>query len=126
MNYTDIFVYGTLRRGFHNHKLLSTSEYLGTAKTVEKFTMFSRGIPFVSRSKKLCQITGELYRVSDSVLSSVDSLESYYPDSPESSWYQRQEIDLITSDGSQKRAYIYFNDNEKGRIITSGDFALNS
>ena len=126
MNYTDIFVYGTLRRGFHNHRLLSTSEYLGTAKTAEKFTMFSRGIPFVSRSKKLCQITGELYRVTDSVLSSVDSLESYYPDSPESSWYQRQEIDLITSDGSQKRAYIYFNDNENGRIITSGDFALNS
>ena len=125
MNYTDIFVYGTLRKGFHNHSLLSNSEYLGNAKTVCKYVMFSRGIPFVSRAVKMTQITGEIYRVSDAVLRSVDSLESFYPESPDQSWYDRQEIELITNEGAQQRAFIYFNENETGRIIPSGDYLDN-
>ena len=125
MNHTDIFVYGTLRKGFHNHSLLLNSEYLGTAKTACKYVMFSSGIPFVSRTLKHTQIIGEIYRVSDAVLKSVDSLESYYPDSPDQSWYHRTEIDLINNEGILTRAFIYFNDKESGRVITSGDYLDN-
>ena len=124
MNNAIIFVYGTLRKGFHNHKLLSFTTYLGTAKTAEKYTMYTSGIPFVNCTPAISQIAGELYSVSDECLSWVDNLESYNPNSPETSWYVREEIDVIIESGEKQKASIYFNDKNKGRIVCSGDYAL--
>ncbi|WP_457623862.1 gamma-glutamylcyclotransferase, partial [Persephonella sp.] len=32
-----IFVYGTLRKGFGNHRLLENAEFLGIGRTKEKY-----------------------------------------------------------------------------------------
>ena len=117
-----MFVYGTLRQRFHNHHLLVSSNFIGAAKTVEKYTMYTSGIPFVAKSPEISHITGELYSVTPETLAWVDELESYYPKSPEKSWYVREEIEVICDDGEKEKAFIYFNDKNMGRIICSGDY----
>ena len=121
---SKIFVYGTLRKRFNNHHLLASSNFIGAAKTVEKYTMYTSGIPFVAKSPEISHITGELYSVTPETLACVDELESYDPLSPEKSWYVREEIEVICDDGEKEKAFIYFNDKNMGRIICSGDYAL--
>lgn len=124
-----VFVYGTLRKGFGNHYLLKEAEFVGFAKTKEKYTMYERVIPFVSKDRKTSQIVGEVYLVDDNTLSRLDHLEGH------PYWYYREMIDIILyrgqydsvpkntyNHGEELKAWIYFNDIEKGRIIISGDY----
>jgi len=118
-----VFVYGTLRYSYHNHALLSTSTIIGSGRTKDMFVMSSRSIPFVSRSQKVSTIFGEVYSVTPDVLKSLDSLESYDPSSPDTSWYTRELIDINLEDGSTVQAFCYFNEQESASIIASGDFS---
>lgn len=74
-NLIPVFVYGTLRSGQVNHYYVSNSIFVGTAKSIEHYCMHANKIPFVSESQRVSQITGELYMVSESQLSVLDSLE---------------------------------------------------
>lgn len=79
-----IFVYGTLKKGQPNyHRLFDSSngkaEFLGTAKTVEKFPLVIAGsynIPYLlnipGQGK---QIHGEIYNVDDQMLEFLDVFE---------------------------------------------------
>lgn len=93
-NKNYVAVYGTLRRGFHNHKILEYfgAEYLGRAKTVEKYPMvIKHGIPYVGQMKRNemgSEIVVEIYRISDECLKQLDRLEGC-PD-----WYHREEVRL--------------------------------
>lgn len=74
-NLTLVFVYGSLKRGFHNHSLLKNSQSLGEAKTNPEFVMYSAGgFPIIIRGK--FAITGELYAVNSATLKKLDRLES--------------------------------------------------
>ena len=116
-----VFVYGTLRENKANSGLLSTSTHIGPGRTVEQYVMFSRSIPFLSKSQKISNIVGDVYEVSSETLAALDRLESYNPSSPESSWYSRSLIEVEV--GSQTvTAYCYFNENEQAPIVLSGDF----
>ncbi|ENN95562.1 AIG2 family protein [Methanocaldococcus villosus KIN24-T80] len=42
-----IFVYGTLRRGFWNNKLLKNSKFIGKGRTKEKYAMYADIIPML-------------------------------------------------------------------------------
>jgi gamma-glutamylaminecyclotransferase len=112
----NIFVYGTLMSGFGNNRLLSDSKFIGNATTKEKYTMRSRGIPFVNEHKETSKIHGEVYKVNKSTLSSLDSLEGH------PRWYYRKEIDLDMEDGSEITAEIYFNDEKGCPIVKSGKY----
>ena len=59
-----IFVYGTLRRGFHNHYYLDHADYIGLGKTVENFALYYDVVPHVVE-KSISQIVGEIYIVND-------------------------------------------------------------
>jgi gamma-glutamylcyclotransferase (GGCT)/AIG2-like uncharacterized protein YtfP len=39
-----VFVYGTLKKGLHNHYLLQDSEFFGGAVTVPTYSMISVGL----------------------------------------------------------------------------------
>jgi len=125
MRPTEIFVYGSLRKGGSNHSLLASSKFIGTAKTVQKLIMRARAFPFVSDDQQVSYIHGEVYSVNSSVLRKVDRLESYDVLSPENSWYKREEI-LVKMDNdprSPRKVAMYFNRKEnKAPIIASGDF----
>ncbi|MCS7299276.1 MAG: gamma-glutamylcyclotransferase family protein [Spirochaetia bacterium] len=124
-----VFVYGTLRKGLGNHYLLKEAKFIGFAKTKERYTMYARTIPFVNKNIKTSQIIGEVYLVDDETLSKLDYLEGH------PSWYYREMIDVILDKGQydtipenihdyseELKAWIYFNDTEEGRIVTSGDY----
>ena len=42
-----VFVYGTLKKGFGNHRFLRGSVFLGNARTNDHFALYESGIPFV-------------------------------------------------------------------------------
>ena len=81
-----VFVYGTLKEGYGNNRLLSHSKFLGAAQSVGNFVLGNVGFPYAFPSdavpeqyKKLCfPVVGELYEA-DSVESflSLDFLEGY-------------------------------------------------
>lgn len=114
-----VFVYGTLRKGQGNSHLLDRSKFLGRAKTKEKFALYTKGIPFLSRMKAVSQALGEVYAVDDATLERLDQLENH------PNWYCREEAEiLLEENGKVMTAWIYFCDVEEGRmeLIASGDF----
>jgi gamma-glutamylcyclotransferase (GGCT)/AIG2-like uncharacterized protein YtfP len=120
-----VFVYGTLKTGFHNHYLLSSAKFIGKAVTKERGTLLEKGIPFFNDEKKTSLIHGEIFEVNENTLSRLDMLEGYDSDYPNRSWYQRKikEFDLL-DDNNQFldviSAYVYVNNDESGKINKTG------
>jgi gamma-glutamylaminecyclotransferase len=78
---TTVFVYGTLKKGFGNNRLLTTSEFVGHATTVGNFLMLDGGFPVVLEaaddgSTSNRQVRGEVYEVDCATLKRLDRLES--------------------------------------------------
>ena len=89
-----IMVYGSLKRGFGNHRLLETSKFMGNATTEPSFVMISLGgFPGIVRGGET-PISGEIFEVSDEVLARLDRLEGH------PTWYERQDITVTLTDGS--------------------------
>jgi len=107
-----VFVYGTLRSGFGNHSLISSSKFLGKGITKKEYALYQMGIPFLVEDESHKQIVGELYSVSSHVLQNLDMLEGH------PSWYQRKKSTVVIN-GKNFRAWIYFN-RAQGQLIESG------
>ena len=117
-----VFVYGTLKRGFSNNRLLSGSKLLGKARTEGKFALYESGIPFVIEHEKVSQIAGEIYEVDKKTLSSLDRLEGH------PAWYCRKMVD-VSVDAKERhekektmQAWIYFFPKKQGVLVKSGVF----
>ena len=92
-----VFVYGTLKRGYGNNRLLKDAVFLGKASTVDKWAMTGAGRSFpymYTEHKEGEYVIGEVYLVDDSELASLDSLEGY------PYHYTKQEIDILYDDDS--------------------------
>ena len=85
-----VFVYGTLKKGFHNHRVLQESEgrFVAAVKTKlpHRLVLGEDGIPYLMRrtvpvtpgdtkGTELTQVTGELWEVDHEGLASLDLLE---------------------------------------------------
>jgi len=114
-----IFVYGTLRRGGRNHRLLETATYVRRATTVPGFTMFDLGgCPAVDRGGRDA-IVGELYDVDAHTLARLDRLEGH------PTLYCRAPVEL--DDGSFAMIYIYKmatrqRVEQRHEVVASGDW----
>ncbi len=78
-----VFVYGTLKHGFPNsHIGLPRAVFIGNYRTVETYPLVIAGrwrTPnLLNEPGDGHQVTGEAYRVSDSVLTELDVLESVH------------------------------------------------
>lgn len=90
-----IAVYGTLKKGFGNHRLLENSKFIGSYVTESNHVMIHHGIPEASPEWEIgSQLSVELYEVDDSTLLELDALESA-PD-----WYYRYPVKLIGYNGT--------------------------
>lgn len=99
-----LFVYGSLKKGFDNHRLLDKyAKRVGKAFTVRKFGMFEDNFgnyPYLV-TEPIYKIEGELYQISRrELLEEIDEFEG----SPD--YYQREKIKVKTHKGV-KFAYAY-------------------
>ena len=122
MNKHLVFVYGTLRSGYHNHFLVSngasgTSKNIkiGKGKTKNKYALYEHGIPYLVEDEKTSKVTGELYMVDISTLQNLDLLEGH------PKWYRRKLIKVLVGE-TEHLAWTYFN-KKQGKLIKSGDYA---
>lgn len=103
-----LFVYGSLKKGFDNHSLLTKStKRLGKASTVGKFAMFEDSFgnyPYLV-TKPINKIEGELYQINrKELLAEIDKFEGA-PD-----YYQRKKIKVKTHHGISV-AYTYIRED---------------
>lgn len=117
------FTYGSLKQGFPNHEAHSQvlGDFVGPARTRQPMPLIVPKEPFcdnpncayLHRMATLVdqqgvgkQVTGEVYRVTDSGLRALDKLEGYHgPNSPENV-YNRKKINVVVN-GTMKPAYVY-------------------
>jgi gamma-glutamylaminecyclotransferase len=74
---TNVFVYGTLKRGGSNHHYLAGQEFVGEACTGPGFALYALGdYPGMVRSADPTrQVAGEIWSVTEPCLARLDELE---------------------------------------------------
>ena len=92
-----IFVYGTLMKDMGNDYFLKKSEYLGEGITYKEYSMYiDIVLPKVTQTPRY-KIKGELYRVSNRDMESLDRLEEKYS----------KEIINVFNENTQSDVYAY-------------------
>ena len=116
-----IAVFGSLRKGFHNHYILGNSELVGEFNSAPEFKMLSAcgGFPYLVKDANGRSIKMEVYRVTDPQTSNrVDRLEGFISKGNPHNFYDKDEIQ--TPFGT---AEFYFNHDASGPEVISGDWA---
>lgn len=100
----QVFVYGSLKRGFGNHGVIRGQEFVGEGETSDnKWDMFSMGgYPGVIYGEM--KISGEIYEVDEEGMKGLDRLEG------NGSFYTREVIE--TTHG---KAWMYVLPERAGR-----------
>lgn len=109
-----VFVYGTLKQGHVNHAALEGADFLGRCYLEDKYKMIDLGwYPAVVRGgNSMRRVFGEVYRVSETQLDSLDLIEGH------PSYYERFKIET-----PWKNAWCYFLGSEymeQGNDVDSG------
>jgi gamma-glutamylaminecyclotransferase len=74
---TQVFVYGTLKRGYRNHHWLAGQKFVSEARTMPGYTLYALGeYPGMVRAEKdIDGVSGELWQVTPEALAGLDQLE---------------------------------------------------
>ena len=101
-NLVSVAVYGTLKKGHGNHRLLESSYCIGEGFTSDPYPLVIDNLPYViDRKGKGKRVHVEIYRVDASTLDRLDGLEGH-PD-----WYQRKSIQVQLYAGGTITAWVY-------------------
>jgi len=111
-----VFVYGTLKRKEPNHeKYLSTSKFVTTACTIEKFPLViasKYNIPFALDHPGLGKnLKGEIYIVNEESLAALDELENHPV------LYERRLLEFEVENGTNQTAWIYLLKKFKAEML---------
>lgn len=106
---TKVFVYGTLKKGLSNHRLLKDAQFEGRATTLQQFKMVGKDdyFPYVLGTahdlpgQETHSIQGEIYAVTPAELESLDTLEGY------PTHYTKRKVAAIESDGTAHMVTMY-------------------
>jgi len=105
-----LFVYGSMKKGFQNHKrLLKEAEFICDATTLKQYPMFPIQhymFPCMMENKdKLAgkQISGELYLVSTEYIKDTIDVVEGVP-----TYYIRKNVDVKSKHGDTYSANVYF------------------
>lgn len=109
-----VFVYGSLLRGFGNHRLLKDSKLLGVNSTKKRYKMISLGgFPGVLKARKeelhkkflFKNIIGELYEVDAFTLRALDALEG-------NGYFYKREVVPLKNNNEEAWMYVLLNSSE--------------
>lgn len=115
-----IAVYGSLRSGMGNHRLLENAEFLCRTVTSEPYAMYSLGgFPKVSlHGDKVAPIVVELYSCNEDTMRSLDRLEGFRGEGMDN-FYDRSTVQTECG----KNALIYHIESGNGsNPVESGDW----
>lgn len=115
-------VYGTLRQGQGNNRVMGESEYLGTMQTPAGYTMYgaNNGFPYVAEGGET-PITVEIFRASRvEDITRINRLESYsgvrnHP----GNWYDTCDVQ---TEWGVANMFIRNQARERNDVIASGDW----
>ena len=114
---TFVFVYGTLKQGHGNNRLLNRAKFVGPGTTVsEAFQMQDGGFPMVFAGGQF-KVKGELFEVNDQqTLDNLDRLEGV------PHFYNRQEVE-VDVDGEIISAFMYVTNDryQQGNFMVPND-----
>lgn len=97
-----LFVYGTLMKDFGNHLLLRGAEFVDRGSTENEYKLVATGIPFMLEEESSYNVAGEIYKIDEDTLRSVDALEGH------PRVYERKIIKVVTEVGEVVDAWAYF------------------
>ena len=113
-----VFVYGTLKQGHGNNYALANSELLGECVIKGKYRMLDLGwypgVVRVPAQQEIVEIHGEVYRIDESVLHTLDLIEGH------PSFYER--VKIVTD---WKNTWMYFLPEqylEEADVIADGNW----
>lgn len=122
-----LFVYGTLKRGQLNSRLLAP-DTLSAEPASTRGRLYDLGLfPALVEGDGI--VLGEFVRLRatavGNVLSVLDRLEGYRPDDPAGSMYRRRVVEVTRDDGGSEPAHAYFYNRDPGglRRIETGEWA---
>ncbi len=106
----NVFVYGSLRRGFCNHRVMAGAKFLGPGVTQADFAMVDLGrYPGVIRGD--AAVAGEVFAVPNQLMGRLDRLE-------ENGRVYQRELTPITMASGKICAWIYVYLLARGRAKT--------
>lgn len=113
-----IAVYGTLRKGNGNHRLIENADYKGTFTTDPIYSLYSLGGFPGLREDGQTAVVMEVYTVNKEEAHRVDGLEGYNPGEKP---YFYDKIQIETPWG-QAGVYTYVRQPNESSLIKSGDW----
>ncbi|MEO7529997.1 MAG: gamma-glutamylcyclotransferase family protein [Sediminibacterium sp.] len=125
----QVFVYGSLRSGFHHPAYAYISRYFTlVAEAKVKGSLYDMGeYPAAIPSEKDLFIIGELYRINSPdefawAIAQLDDYEGVHTENNEPSLYRREQTVVYTKDGETQAWVYWFNRDTSGKpAIESGD-----
>lgn len=98
-----VAVYGTLKKGYGNNYLLSNQKYLGRGKTLSKYPLNTKGLPYLYNEKGVGHnVVVDVYQVSDANLKQLDRLEQH------PHWYRRELTNIRLTKKVVVKCWVYF------------------
>lgn len=95
-----LFVYGTLKRGFGNNRLINQCKLIGDFISVDRFDVSGYGFPCAYLNEHGKLLKGEIYELSETDFIMTDGLES-------NGYLYQREIRKFTKNGKLLEAWIY-------------------
>ncbi len=106
------FVYGTLRRGFGNHRIMQRAggRFFGDAVTRTPFPLVVDGLPYLlERPGEGFPVEGELYRIPEYGWEDLDRLEGH-------PHFYRRRVESFLVGGEVVQAWVYFLSRDDGYL----------
>lgn len=122
-----VFFYGTLMSGFKRPGRANLDQVLKPiGRAFISAALFDLGIYPAAIPAAEGQVWGEVHQMlaPEQALTTLDEIEGFTPDTPDSSLYRRVEIPVTFDDGRTAQAWVYFYNAPLGRAerIASGDY----
>lgn len=106
-----LFVYGTLKKGFSNHHFLKDAEYIGNSALYGARMLNLGAFPGVVDGNDDEKVEGEVYRIDDKTLESIDRLEG-------TPWlYKRESVEV---DDLDDPVFVYIYQGNQGDVVPDG------